>query len=259
MNLQSADLTVKIVDFGSAVHHTAAQEAGAPYGEQGPSDDELTLNYAPPEVVFRDAASGDPQAWLPSYDVWSAGVVMLELIMGTSEVRFPPTAAAYPPRLTPSLSSTPAMSGEVFQIDDRARAIINHRLRGSPRRVLEAAYLLRALTEYCVYPPKSIPRDKMSPALARAMLHGEYCTPESFAELIRARDPFGRGLRDPWGVKLLRQILTWNPRDRIDASKALKHAYLREGGSQGFRCPGWRPGDEEFEFEEDMRCPTLPP
>jgi len=54
--------------------------------------------------------------------------------------------------------------------------------------------------------------------------------------MIRTRDPYGIGFEDKWGVKLLRRLLTWNPRERISAKKALGHAYLREGGAMGYRC-----------------------
>ena len=120
-----------------------------------------------------------------------------------------------------------------------------------------------------------MPRDAMSPTLAR-MLTGEHCTghnlgeadpdpdvhnrypdpePNSLSgEMIRARDPFGIGLPDRWGLHLLRRLLMWNPHDRITAARALEHAYLRESGSEGYRCPGWVPGEEEFEFRDEMEA-----
>jgi len=220
------EMVVKVADFGSAVHRDPGFEALKMYGSAGPTVDDLTLNYAPPEVVFMEegAEGGMKATWLPSYDIWSVGVVMLELIMGTSEV---------------------------FQIDDRAKAIIQHRLRGSPQRVLEAAYLLRALTEHCVYPPQSVTKEDMNPALARLL--DENCSGQSFGEMVRQRDPFGIGMNDPWGVLLLRRLLKWNPQERVSAAEALKHAYLREDGSTGFRCSD-EDGAQEYEFESDMDC-----
>ena len=79
------------------------------YAPFGPTTDEETLQYAPPEVLlgsFRDVAQGpglepglgaapgpglgpglsyDPNFPL-SYDIWSVGVVFLEIILGTADV-----------------------------------------------------------------------------------------------------------------------------------------------------------------------------
>ena len=77
------------------------------YAPMGPTIDEETLQYAPPEVLLgpsRDSAPGQGlgpglaqgQGLAPglpydanfplSYDIWSVGVVFLEIILGTSDV-----------------------------------------------------------------------------------------------------------------------------------------------------------------------------
>lgn len=146
-------------------------------------------------------------------------VVFLELLLGTSEV---------------------------FQIDERTKAIINHRLRRSSLRELEAAYLLRALTEYCIYPPRSLPRSMLP---SHIVLIADQCSAHKFADQIARRDPAALGPQDQWAAKLIMRLLSWNHFERPSAARVLQHAYLRDGGSQGWLCA--KTG-EEFEFEDEM-------
>eukprot|EP00953_Heterococcus_sp_UTEX-ZZ885_P021310 11892-Heterococcus_DN1.PRE.2 len=75
---------LNIADFSSAIDETALRNGL--YGINGPSQSENTIEYAPPEVLFsKDKlpyAIGSPN----SYDIWSIGVVFLELILGTPQV-----------------------------------------------------------------------------------------------------------------------------------------------------------------------------
>lgn len=76
--------SLRLIDFGSAVD---AHSLAHLYGEQGPSDAQQTDAYAPPEALFGGT-------WVlpggvgvtPAYDIWSVGVVALELLLGTPDV-----------------------------------------------------------------------------------------------------------------------------------------------------------------------------
>ena len=74
-------LRVRIADFGSAVDAHAAEHL---YPGQGPSKDEATIAYASPEVRLETAAPPFPYdaARPASYDMFSLGVTMVELILG---------------------------------------------------------------------------------------------------------------------------------------------------------------------------------
>ena len=48
---------LRLIDFGSAVDPWSLQHL---YGEGGPSADELTLEYAPPEVLFGRCVAASP-------------------------------------------------------------------------------------------------------------------------------------------------------------------------------------------------------
>ncbi|CAN0237640.1 unnamed protein product, partial [Laminaria digitata] len=88
----AAPVLLRVSDFSSAVDE-GAMAAGL-YGAAGPAQGEETLQYAPPEVLFNSEVSGGGAKRNPpgafrrpeSYDVWSVGVILLELILGTPEV-----------------------------------------------------------------------------------------------------------------------------------------------------------------------------
>ena len=54
----------------------------------------------------------------------------------------------------------------------------------------------------------------------------EWCDLGVFQEVIRRKDPLGLGFDDLNGLRLLRRLLAWDPRARISAADALKHAYF---------------------------------
>ena len=48
------DLHLRLIDFGSAVDNHSTEQL---YGGEGPSDDEQTAEYAPPEALLARSAS----------------------------------------------------------------------------------------------------------------------------------------------------------------------------------------------------------
>ncbi|GAQ78178.1 Protein phosphatase 2C family protein [Klebsormidium nitens] len=121
---QASNLSLRLIDFGSAwspaAHHL--------YGAHGPSRLQETPEYSPPEALFAQ------EPWLPrrpdkaaKYDMWSAGVLFLELLLGNPHV---------------------------FQVSARTRALLERHLAGCRDATCkELAYVLRAFLELCIYPP----------------------------------------------------------------------------------------------------------
>ena len=99
-------------DFSSAWD----EYSNSNYYTRGPSRAEETPEYSPPEVILSRSASD--AAVLPSYDSWSIGVLILELLLG---------------------------SPNVFTVDQRTRALIALQL---DRRGASTADLQRALYLY---------------------------------------------------------------------------------------------------------------
>ncbi|CAK4391457.1 unnamed protein product [Aphanomyces euteiches] len=188
---KDTQFAVKLADLGSAVdehtHHYL-------YGTKGPSQAEETREYQPPEVLFHGDVPYD-YANPTSYDMWSVGVVFLELILG---------------------------SPHVFSISSRARAKVDARLHDKSEAVRSKSYLLHVFTEFCIFQPPSLHRYHQDYALVHSA-----CNFGTFNTTIQQRDPLGIGFQDSWGLHLLWKLLQWDPEKRITARDALNHAYFQ--------------------------------
>ncbi|KAL2652139.1 hypothetical protein R1flu_020267 [Riccia fluitans] len=186
-----AKLKMRLIDFGSALDPFTVKHM---YGSSGPSRLEQTNEYAPPEALLG-------KHWLyfnwhraQAYDMWSVGVVMLELVLGTPHV---------------------------FQITSRTRALLDHRLQGWDQSAKETAYMLRAFLEMCILLP-GLPLQHQE----EQRLASWECTEQAFLEQMKQRDFLGIGMPDKWALRLVRSLLQWYPEDRISAEDALNHPYF---------------------------------
>nr|CAD1822491.1 unnamed protein product [Ananas comosus var. bracteatus] len=182
-------LNLRIIDFGSAIDDFTVKHL---YGA-GPTRSEQTFEYTPPEALLN-------ANW---YDMWSVGVVMLELILG---------------------------SPHVFQISDRTRALLDQHLEGWSEPTKELAYKLRSYMELCILIPgisshhrqsgSAFDQSGVSPASWK-------CSEESFAHQVKTRDPLRLGFPNVWALRLVRQLLVWHPEDRLSVDEALRHPYFQ--------------------------------
>ncbi len=202
---------LKLADFGSAVDDFSTRRL---YGKRGPSVQDETLDYAPPEVLFGDVATAFSAMRPQSYDIWSVGVIFLELVLGTSKV---------------------------FQVSERTRSLVDQRMRRSSAAVREQAYLFRAMVELCIYPPLPLDGHKSRDLVSIK------CSDDQVQRILQQRDELGLAFPNLWAVKLLRRLLRWNAEARITADRALKHAFFREDG-RGYPCART---DSEVEFEDE--------
>ncbi|CAM9501869.1 unnamed protein product [Ectocarpus fasciculatus] len=190
-------LLLRVADFSSAVDE-GAMPAGL-YGTEGPSQGEETLQYAPPEVLFDPETAYSAQR-PESYDMWSIGVILLELILGTPEV---------------------------FTVDQRTRAILDRDLAFEDDEVRAKAHLLAAMADMCIYSgPGSHDGEGSSSPLGDAAVVDERCTLAELGRAVHTRDALDIGFPDQWGLDLLWRLLRWDPMSRISASDALEHAYF---------------------------------
>ncbi|OQS06191.1 phosphatase 1L [Thraustotheca clavata] len=190
INNRGSPVLVKLADFGSAVDDYAHEFL---YENKGPSQAEETREYQPPEVLLHGDIPYDPVV-PTSYDIWSVGVVFLELILG---------------------------SPHVFSISSRSRAKLDIHLQHKSEDTKLKSYLLHVFTEFCIYEPPSLFRYHNDYAL----VHSD-CNFGTFNKTIQNRDPLHRGFQDSWGLNLLYKLLQWDPSKRITAQEALEHAYF---------------------------------
>lgn len=188
---------MRIIDFGSAIDEFTIKHL---YGAGGPSRNEQTYEYMPPEAFLNATWSHGPPSKNTKYDMWSVGVVMLELIIG---------------------------SPNVFQINSITHALLDQHLEGWNEGLKELAYKLRSFMELCILLPGSSSKGKRSGSPASWK-----CSEEFFSSQIKSRDPLGIGFSDVWALRLVRQLLVWDPEDRLTVDEALRHPYFSNHARQ---------------------------
>eukprot|EP00850_Spirogloea_muscicola_P020367 SM000213S06832 [mRNA] locus=s213:120475:131093:- [translate_table: standard] len=213
-------ISMRLADFGSAVDQHATEHL---YGSHGPSSEEETVEYSPPEVLLSPPHL-HAKSIVPEYDIWSAGVVMLELALGTPHV---------------------------FEVTARTRALLDQKLSDLDASSRTVAHLLRALMELCILVPmQHLPQYQH---WRETHKDGEMatwqCTEEALLHQLQQRDTLGLGIGTVWALRLLRRLLQWRPEDRISASQALRHAYFRSDPG-GYTCEAC---GQEFEFSSEAQ------
>lgn len=190
---------MRIIDFGSALDEFTMKHY---YGSAGPSRAEQTHDYAPPEAIMNSSWHRGPTSLTLKYDMWSVGVVMLEMILG---------------------------SPNVFDISSVTRALLDQHIRGWSENFKELAYKLRSFMEMCILIPGSSLKhgggsSKQGGGISLASWK---CSEEFFGEQIKSRDPLKIGFPNVWALRLVRSLLQWYPEDRVSVDEALQHPYFQ--------------------------------
>ncbi|XP_024523224.1 uncharacterized protein LOC9639111 [Selaginella moellendorffii] len=194
-----ANLSLRLIDFGSAINPFTLQHL---YGSAGPSRNEHTPEYAPPEALLFDHWMHFHPNQTKAHDIWSVGVIMLEIVLGTPHV---------------------------FQISARTRVLLDRSLGGWDEESKNVAYMLRAFMEMCIFLPRVPPRHHRNETVnhqEESQLASMDCSEAALQRKIQQRDPLGLGMPDIWSFRLLRQLLQWYPEDRISVDEALSHPYF---------------------------------
>lgn len=183
-----------VADYSSAV----SADALPLYGSEGPTTDEESEQYIPPEVTLqRDRRYPYDPHHSYAYDAWSIGVLFLEMILGTADV---------------------------FSVDQRTAALISHRMRHHSGEDIDRALWLASMAEFCIYSNSDF-GESTSPALM-PLSQMRPCGLSDLARAIHRRDPLGIGYADEAGLDLLSRLLKWSPAERISLDEALQHAYF---------------------------------
>lgn len=192
---------MRIIDFGSAVDEFTLKHL---YESVGPSRDEQTYEYTPPEALLNASWYQGLTRTTMKYDMWSVGVVILELVLGTPDV---------------------------FQVSSRTRALLDQHLEGWNESLKKLAYKLRSFMEMCILSPglgSKLHQSRSRDNQASASPAPWKCSEEFFSRQIRNRDPLNIGFPNIWALRLVRELLQWNPEDRPSVDEALKHPYFSQ-------------------------------
>ncbi|GAY55738.1 hypothetical protein CUMW_166470 [Citrus unshiu] len=171
---------MRIIDFGSAIDDFTVKHL---YGSTGPSKAEQTSEYTPPEAFLNATWYQGPIGTTLKYDMWSVGVVILEMILG---------------------------SPNVFQISDLTRALLDHHLEGWNDSLKELAYRLRSYMELCILIPGGSSKLKHTSNQGGLSPASWKCSEEFFSLKIKGRDPLKQGFPNVWALRLVRQLLLWD-------------------------------------------------
>ncbi|XP_022996359.1 uncharacterized protein LOC111491615 isoform X1 [Cucurbita maxima] len=187
---------MRIIDFGSAIDEFTVKHL---YGSAGPSRVEQTYDYTPPEALLNSSWYQEMSSATLKYDMWSVGVVMLELILG---------------------------SPNVFQVGDLTRVLLDQHLEGWNEGLKQLAYKLRSFMELCILIPGSPSKSYKKNVHQGGSPASWKCSEEVFAHQIKSRDPLKLGFPNVWALRLVRNLLQWNPEDRLNVDDALRHPYF---------------------------------
>ncbi|KAL5561831.1 hypothetical protein UlMin_031578 [Ulmus minor] len=188
---------MRIIDFGSAIDEFTLKHL---YGSTGPSRDEQTNEYTPPEALLNASWHQGPISSTLKYDMWSVGVVILELIVG---------------------------SPNVFPISAFTRALLDQHLEGWSEGLKELAYKLRSFMELCILVPGGSSKHHRTMDRVRASPASWKCSEEFFSHQIKNRDPLKLGFPNIWLLRLVRHLLLWDPEERLSLDEALRHPYFQ--------------------------------
>ncbi|XP_023889066.1 uncharacterized protein LOC112001119 isoform X2 [Quercus suber] len=188
---------MRIIDFGSAIDEFTLKHL---YGSTGPSRAEQTYEYTPPEALLNASWYHGPKGTTVKYDMWSVGVVMLELILG---------------------------SPNVFQISSLTRALLDQHVQGWNEDLKELAYKLRSFMELCILISGSSSKHHHSMDQVGVSPASWKCSEEFFSHQIKNRDPLKLGFPNIWALRLVRHLLLWDPEDRLSVDDALRHPYFQ--------------------------------
>lgn len=201
---------VKLADFGSAVDDYTVRHL-YPAGK-GPSQAEETREYQPPEVLFDDYGKPFDFAHPLAYDMWSVGVVFLEMVLGSPQVFM------ISPRAQVKLDAELQHRQQHRKPQHEDDPVANEQTRSK-------AYLLHVLThEFCIFQP---PSQQLRTLWDKYALVSESCHFGKFNKTVVERDPLHKGLENPYALDLMWKMLQWLPERRISAAEALEHAFFR--------------------------------
>ena len=216
---------LKLVDFGSSIVFLANSSEPNNMYPNGATTFDMTEKYMPLDLRIRTLLLEEdkievpiiiiPNALTTAIDLWSTGVLLLEMLLGTDEP---------------------------FTIDGRLRAKIEQKIRKAKKstkegavtipttQLVDAVALATAAMEFCVLPAATLNEefDQILPFLDLSVADDSTaCEDSVIFESLKRRDSLHVGLslfhknEAKRIIQLLRGLLVFDPQQRITASEAL--------------------------------------
>ncbi|KAL1825969.1 hypothetical protein DCAR_0314168 [Daucus carota subsp. sativus] len=207
---QNYTTKMRIIDFGSAMDEYTVNHL---YGSLGPSRAEQTYEYTPPEALLNASWYRAPTNIVHKYDMWSVGVVFLELILG---------------------------SPNVFRISSLSRILLDQHIEGWNESLKDLAYKLRSLMEMCILVVGNSSKHHRTCGAnnMKSELPASWkCSEDFFAQQIKNYDPLKIGFPNVLALRLVRQLLLWDPEDRLSVDEALRHPYFSHNAQGHIQGP----------------------
>ncbi|KAH8582150.1 kinase [Cryptosporidium sp. chipmunk genotype I] len=205
------------------------------YGRTGPTSGDETEGFQPPEVQFKSFGSenGENSRKL-CYDVWSVGIVMLQMLWGNLQVFSV---------LDEDSEFQHILKRVIFHvkqlINEENNADVNH-----DELVADSVYRL-SLMRLCLLDIREGNRgysnklDELvsgiiEKAVEKSMKNSfqdvmgitKRCSDEYFSDLIRKYDPSEVGLDSPEALDLIKKLLKPKYKERISIKEAITHPYF---------------------------------
>lgn len=247
-NFGQESLYVRVGDWGSAMiteddeinqkifvtnNYKDIQEAL--YGKVGPTSEDETEGFQPPEVQFQSFRSdNDENPRKLSYDIWSVGIVMLQMIWGNLHVFSV---------LNDDSEFQHILKRIIFHIkhyiNEQNNSNLNH-----DELVIDSIYRLSLMRLCLLDIPETNQKHSskldafISGIIEKAIqksIKNSYqevigitkkCSDEYLNSLIRKYDPSGVGIESPEALDLLKKLLKPKYRERINIKEAITHPYF---------------------------------
>lgn len=244
-------LYIRVGDWGSAMvteetgisreiflgsDHKEVKEAL--YGKLGPTSEDETEGFQPPEVQFRSFGSDGEEKSLRrlSYDIWSVGIMMLQMIWGNlqvfsvlnedSEFQHLLNRVVFhvkhivSEKWTALLTQEELVSDSIYRLSLMRLCLLDSQDSSQDHSSQLDAILSEAIGKAV---RKSV---KASTPLPEIVGITKRCTHEHFRDLIRRHDPSGLGLESPEALDLLKRLLQPRHKKRINIEEAITHPYF---------------------------------
>lgn len=208
------------------------------YGKLGPTSEDETEGFQPPEVQFRSFSSyrEERSPRRLSYDVWSVGIVMLQMVWGNlqvfsvlnedsefqhilNRVLFHVKHLVSERGMAP-LTQEELVSDSIFRLSLMRLCLLDGQEASQGHSSQLDAILSEAIGKAV---RRSVKATAPPPEIVGIT---KRCTREDFRDLIRRHDPSGLGLESPEALDLLRRLLQPRHKKRISIKEAITHPYF---------------------------------